>query len=184
MNALGFRRRGNLDSQRWIAGRHINEDRAGLSSSERAVLAEDHFADIARVTDDGEDDIRVPRNFSRRVGPLRALGEEALGFGLGPAVGGNLVAFGEQMSGHALAHHARADPTEFCFVRGNCGDGHRKLSKFEVECGKNKCRRQTPGGIDVWNIAKEFNSLENYYEALTGISACVVDEATGAGFET
>ncbi len=57
MNALGPCGSIDLDGQRRLTRGHVDQDGPRLRAGERAMIAERHFADIARITDDREDDV-------------------------------------------------------------------------------------------------------------------------------
>ena len=83
----------NLFRQARLGGGHVDDDAAGLHASEHAVVGEVNFPHIARITDHGEDDVRLRGHGPGRIGPLCALVEQRLRLGFGAIVNGDGVAF-------------------------------------------------------------------------------------------
>ena len=113
----------NLFRQTRVGGGHVDNDAAGLDPGEHAIVAEVDFAHIARVTDHGEDDVRLHGDGAGRISPRCALVEERLGFGAGAVVNGDGVAFFREMSAHGQPHDPGANPAEACGGGGDrcCG---------------------------------------------------------------
>ena len=84
--ALRLRRLVNLAREARLGGRHVDDDAAFLDGVENAALLLIDLAHIARQSDDREDDVGSLGDRARRVGPHRALVEQALRPRLGAAV--------------------------------------------------------------------------------------------------
>ena len=68
----------DLARQAWLGGRHVDGDRAAPRRLKNAVFLEVNRAHIARQADDGKHHVGCRRDVGRRIGPLRALVEQAL----------------------------------------------------------------------------------------------------------
>ena len=108
---------GNLDGQRRLARRHVDEHAARLRAGQRAVVAENHFANVLRES-------RRSRT-RRRTAAATSRGESAhcaprstsvVGLRLGAIENGDLVAGVDQVAAHRAAHHAGADPADARFL--------------------------------------------------------------------
>ena len=127
VNALDVflrRRCGNFDRQRWLAGRHVDEDIALLAAGECALFAQHHRANIGWKTDDGKNDVRLFRDRLGTLCPMCALGNQRLGLGFGARIDGHRKAGVHQMAAHARPHHAGSDPAKFRFACCNLHHGY------------------------------------------------------------
>ena len=91
---------GDLDRQRWLAGRHVDEHGPWPGAGERALGAQRDLAHVVRIADDRENHVGRRGNRPRRIGELGPLFHQRLGL-LGRAViDRGLVSGGDQMAAH------------------------------------------------------------------------------------
>ena len=68
---------GNLHRQRRLARRHVDQNAARFAAGQRAVVRQQHLADVVRKADDRNDDVRRGRHVARRSGPSGAASPSA-----------------------------------------------------------------------------------------------------------
>jgi hypothetical protein len=97
-----------------LGGGGVDHDQALAAAFEQAVLAVNNLFDLGRARDADEHDVAGLRAFGVGFGFLRAGGDQ-VGQVVAVAVDleGQAEAFGQQVFGHAVAHHADADKSDF-----------------------------------------------------------------------
>ena len=112
VGALRPRRLVDLLRQRRFGRRHVDEDLTGARGREQSVGAEIDLAHVGREADDGEHDIGLVADRLRRVGPGRAVLDQAEGFFLRSRADDDRVALVQDVAAHRSAHDTGPDPAD------------------------------------------------------------------------
>ena len=105
----------NLFGQIRLAGRHVHHDAARFGTGQQTLAAQKHLLDITGHAHDRQTHIGCSSDFGGRISPRCTSVNQRLSFGFRSRKKGRLVAGVHQVATHAQAHHARADPSDFCF---------------------------------------------------------------------
>jgi hypothetical protein len=112
MDAALPRRVRDLDCERGLARRHVDEHRSGASPREDTVPTEDDVAYVVGKPDHREHDVARRGDLSRRRLPGRSAREQGLRLRARAVEHRECVAGVAEMAGHARPHHPEADPAD------------------------------------------------------------------------
>jgi hypothetical protein len=87
----------------------IDDERVALERAEHALRAFEHGDDVRRVGDHRQDRARLPRDIGRRIGRLRAGGDELVDRAAAATVHDEREPAREKISRHGFPHDAETD---------------------------------------------------------------------------
>ena len=137
MNTFRFRRCFDLHSQRRFASGHVHQNGTRGRTGQCSMVPQQDFAHISRKTDNGENHIRLRRNFTRAGGPCCSLGDKIFSFLAGTAVDSGLISLSEKVAAHRAAHDPRSNPANSgcagcCRLHEKTPECHRCQPKFRL----------------------------------------------------
>ena len=112
---LGPRRVDPLGERR-LAGGHVDQVLTGRGVGQDAVITKVDLLDILRKANHREDNVSLPGDRGRGVGPLSTVVKDRLGVGLGPVVDQDRVTMPQEVVDDPGPHDAGADKTNLIHI--------------------------------------------------------------------